>query len=340
MSAQQVASSSSEQSPPIFKVWADQGTHPPVALDQPVSVIGRREIGVDLSLHAPQVSKLHALVVRDQRRVYLRDLASTNGVHRNGAPVLEAGLSDEDVLRIGSYTLRCDSGFSPQAESIEDNSSITISEDLVSDVPPAVQLCGPAGEVFPFPPDRQTLLIGRREGCDVRLDDPSVAPVHAIVFQLAGTRYVRELGKPGRTLLNGRAIHQHALTPGDEIGPGSVRLRYEMTGVEAEPPLEEPTPSFDEIEAAAGIVSIEDSQAAGTPDVGLDDSNLIEPVPVAEASFHGEVVSAGESRASGPQTVPIVDDLPPTFAQREDELIDVPSPRQKFAQTNTEPPID
>ena len=101
---------------PIFKVWADGGTHPPVALDKPVCVIGRNEVGVNLPLHSPQVSKLHAVVVRTQRKVYVRDLASRNGVQRNGAPVQEVGLSDEDVLRIGSYTLRCASGFGHAAD--------------------------------------------------------------------------------------------------------------------------------------------------------------------------------------------------------------------------------
>src|SRR5689334_9144599 len=101
-------SNQAKQFLPIFKVWADEGAHPPVKLDRPVCVIGRREGGVNLPLHSPQVSKLHALVVRDKEQVYLRDLASTNGVQRNGAPVQEVGLSDEDVIRIGSYTLQCD----------------------------------------------------------------------------------------------------------------------------------------------------------------------------------------------------------------------------------------
>src|SRR5688500_4859181 len=129
---------------PIFKVWADDGKHPPVALDRAVCVIGRREVGVNLPLQAPEVSKLHAFVVRTHPGVYVRDLASRNGVQRNGTPVQEVGLSDEDVLRIGSYTLRCASGFG-HAEG-----------DITPDVVDA-ELDGPGGETYPFPRGRQTM---------------------------------------------------------------------------------------------------------------------------------------------------------------------------------------
>jgi pSer/pThr/pTyr-binding forkhead associated (FHA) protein len=346
-----------------------------VKLDRPVCVIGRHEVGVHLPLQSPQVSKMHALVVRDARGVYLRDLASTNGVQRNGAPVQEAGLSDEDILRIGSYTLRCDSGFSRNG---------------TSGALPAAELVGD-GVTFPFPVGQQTVLIGRRVGCDLRIDEEDVAPVHAIVFELDGQRHVRDLNTPGGTYVNGHKIHQEALNAGDELRIGSASLRYtpihavhdvsDIPPLDApmvpeldepqiahddadhEPPLAEmdesrialidessasiaveappqPAPSPVEAEAPAdpldesriplldesvasvvaeevlaqaepapvksdtppersgesriamhdSIVSLEDSQAPGTPDVGSYDSNILEPPPPHEPSFHGEVV--------------------------------------------------
>src|SRR5947207_9684811 len=96
---------------PIFKVSPDRGTHPPVALNRPVCVIGR-DYDANLPLDAPQVSRHHALIVRSRTKVYLRDLASTNGVQRNGKLVREAELRDEDKVRVGAFTLRCASGFS------------------------------------------------------------------------------------------------------------------------------------------------------------------------------------------------------------------------------------
>ncbi len=222
---------------PIFKVWADDGVHPSVALDKAVCVIGRREIGVNLPLQAPEVSKLHALVVRTQHSVYVRDLASRNGVQRNGAPVQEVGLSDEDVLRIGSYTLRCASGFGPAENDGEndgamDDSGIGARAAEAETMPAPAVLIAADGARYPFPAGRHTVLIGQREGCEVRLEnDNDIAPVHAILFEIDGARFVRDLGAPGGTFLNQQAIHQSALSPGDEIRIGDVRLRYALVDV-------------------------------------------------------------------------------------------------------------
>jgi len=258
---------------PIFKVWADGGKHPPVALDKPVCVIGRNEVGVNLPLHAPQVSKLHAVVVRTQRKVYVRDLASRNGVQRNGAPIQEVGLSDEDVLRIGSYTLRCSSGFGHASEADPDDTGAGASAGVESTLP-AAELVATNGMTYAFPSTHQTLLIGSREGCEVRLDeDDNVAPVHAILFEMDGKRYVRELGVPGGTYLNDRVIHQAELTPGDALRVGNVTLTYALVD-----PLHDPT---DEIPSLDPI-GISDSLTA--PSISLVDSTATEPeVPMAAA---------------------------------------------------------
>jgi pSer/pThr/pTyr-binding forkhead associated (FHA) protein len=407
-------------------VWADEGSHPPVKLDRPVCVIGRRENGVNLPLSSPQVSKMHALVVRDIHGVYVRDLASTNGVERNGVPVQEAGLSDEDILRIGSYTFRCDSGFS---------------HEDTEDTLPAAELIG-EGLKFAFPAGQQTVLIGRRQGCDLVINEDGVAPVHAIVFQLDGQRYVRDLGTPGRTRINGRRVHQEALRAGDELRIGGMTMRYAMLDVlreEDAPPLdgpeipgldepqiatvdEEPLPteleesriplldessasvvaeSQPELASAAeqvrsaepplaameesgiplldqsgtsvmaepvfepepaamqppaearleaesriplhdSLVSIEDSQAAGTPDVGPLDSNILEPHPAPEPSFHGEVVEFGVDvipintvAAEAPE--PVDDARRPMGSHVDDVHLPLPKPAKRAKRSNSSP---
>ena len=44
---------------------------------------------------------------------YVRDLASRNGISVNGTDVRESPLADAATLRIGAFTLKCESGFSP-----------------------------------------------------------------------------------------------------------------------------------------------------------------------------------------------------------------------------------
>jgi pSer/pThr/pTyr-binding forkhead associated (FHA) protein len=222
------------QNLPIFKVAADQGTHPPVGLDRPVCVVGRQG-RANLPLQSPQVSKLHALIVREQRRVYVRDLASTNGVEVNGSPVREVGLSDTDILRIGSYTLKCLSGFGQKGErpAKSGNGAPATTSDAPSAVAAPAELRSVAGS-FPFTTGRRTLLIGQRAGCDVRIEHPSLAPVHAIIFEMDGQHHVHSFAPEGTTRLNGRPIHREPLHPGDELLVGEISLRYALVDVSAE----------------------------------------------------------------------------------------------------------
>src|SRR4051812_49329764 len=122
---------SQAQSPPILKVFADIGKHPPVALDRPVCVIGR-DYDANLPLDAPEVSRHHALIVRDQAAIYLRDLASKNGVQRNGRAVSEIVLVEDDTLRVGAFTLRCATGF-PARPASDLEESFTLDEDEEAD---------------------------------------------------------------------------------------------------------------------------------------------------------------------------------------------------------------
>ena len=273
------------QNLPIFKVAADQGTHPPVGLDRPVCVIGRKDY-VNLPLPAKEVSKLHALIVREQRRVYLRDLASTNGVEVNGEPVREIGLSDADIVRIGSFTLRCHKGFGAKGQ----RPGVDGDGNGAMPKTPTAELRGKAGN-FSFPPERHTLLIGQREACDVRLKHPSVAPVHAVLFEMDGRHYVQTFAPETATRVNGRPVHREALQPGDELLIGNVALRYALVDLSAE------------TSGAATTTSME----SGTGD------SLIQPVldssiaPAIDPSHHGELEPEDADAAFDVDVVDVID---------------------------------
>jgi pSer/pThr/pTyr-binding forkhead associated (FHA) protein len=299
---------------PIFKVWADDEKHPPVALNRQVCVVGRQE-GSNLVLTSARVSKVHALLVREQHRVYVRDLASTNGIQVNGAAVQEAALADTDLLRIGGYTLCCDSGFSAAS-------------DAGATVPPAQLRLDDS--TFTFSPDRRTALIGRREGCDIRVDDPSVAPVHAIIFDLDGQRFVHDLGAPGGTLLNGRPIHRKELNAGDEVQVGKTSLHYEVSEEAAEdvqPLLEVATESVEEavtsgadeleIEPLSDEAPVEVASDEAEPIEVIDDVEEVDVVDEVETVDEVEEVVEVEEVAEAEDVVETVDEEP---AEETDEI--------------------
>lgn len=61
-----------------------------------------RSSDCDVTLDDPVVSGHHAIIERVDGQVYVRDLASTNGIHINGEKVKEAVLRPEDHLLIGT----------------------------------------------------------------------------------------------------------------------------------------------------------------------------------------------------------------------------------------------
>jgi pSer/pThr/pTyr-binding forkhead associated (FHA) protein len=265
---------------PIFKIAADQGTHPPVGLDRPVCVVGRHDYA-NLPLPAKAVSKIHALIVREQRRVYVRDLASTNGVEVNGKAIRETALSDADTVRIGAFTLRCYSGFGENGTRPSDNGAAAGDG---ADAPQA-ELRSAAGNVS-FTPGRHTLVIGQRDGCDVRLKHASILPVHAVVFELDGRHYIQTFAPEYATRVNGKPVHREALQPGDELRVGDVKLTYALVDLSA-----------DSVAQPASAAASSSGSMSGTGD------SLIQPVldssitPAIDPAHHGEL-EADESHAS------------------------------------------
>ncbi len=68
--------------------------------------------------------------------------------------------------------------------------------------------------------------IGRGEGCQVQLSDPSVSREHCSIQFLEGALKLVDSGSRNRTLVNGDAVSRHLLVDGDEITVGQTSLRF------------------------------------------------------------------------------------------------------------------
>ena len=76
----------------------DGGTPIPIVKD--VTVLGRRDF-CDVEIPHESLSKRHAVVVRTDGLLMIRDLASTNGTKVNGQRVMWAALLPNDRLTLG-----------------------------------------------------------------------------------------------------------------------------------------------------------------------------------------------------------------------------------------------
>jgi pSer/pThr/pTyr-binding forkhead associated (FHA) protein len=64
---------------------------------------------------------------------------------------------------------------------------------------------------------RDITLIGRKEGCDVRLDHKSVSKQHCVIVKTDGLLLLRDLGSTNGTRVNGKRVRRAALLPNDLV---------------------------------------------------------------------------------------------------------------------------
>ncbi|WP_051807549.1 FHA domain-containing protein [Actinoplanes subtropicus] len=86
---------------------------------------------------------------------------------------------------------------------------------------------------------RDTLLVGRGDGCDIRFDDPFVSRTHARLQRHGHAVYVQDLGSSGGTFVNGvAAAGPTELRHGDIVRFADVELRFAAVEPRSGPAVE------------------------------------------------------------------------------------------------------
>ncbi|HEX5241912.1 MAG TPA: FHA domain-containing protein, partial [Tepidisphaeraceae bacterium] len=198
-----------------------QGQHlgkPALPLTRAFTLIGSRH-RAHLNLLSKSVSKSHAALISTNSGFYIRDLASRERVIINGKAQKEADLKDGDQIKIGSFAFK----FSNPAS--RNRLSTPSAREAVLHID---------GSDVPMPIEGKTVVIGRRPTADIALIELSASTIHAIIFEIDGQRYIRDLGSRTGTFVNGRPIHHHPLAFDDTIKIGDTVLRYTAAGAEPE----------------------------------------------------------------------------------------------------------
>lgn len=85
-----------------------------------------------------------------------------------------------------------------------------------------------------FTLDRDVTTVGRDDGVDIALGDPSVSRLHAELVRRGPFVYVADVGlSTNGTRVNGRPITRRLLANGDVIAFGRVRVRVSGVGADA-----------------------------------------------------------------------------------------------------------
>ncbi|HEX7666954.1 MAG TPA: FAD-dependent oxidoreductase [Polyangiaceae bacterium] len=229
-----VQSAPANNSKPGTSILVLKEPPPPAHLEGPQ---GRVELGArcvigtapdcQVVLRDPHVSDAHAQITRHGSAIYLRDLGSRTGTWVNHRPVsTPVELANADQIRVGAttFTVRMATG-------------TRLSMPAVSMGPSSLQLQqieGPRlivrsgsgiGLTFALANGRTT--VGRSYEATVRLDDPSIAPLHATIEIAGGTMNIAPM--QAAVVLRGVPIPQNQWThvyESDVMMIGGVALEY------------------------------------------------------------------------------------------------------------------
>jgi hypothetical protein len=76
-----------------------------VSLETKITHIGRG-LGAEVRFEHPNVSRSHAIIVRQGRSGRVLDNRSANGTFLNGRQIVATNLADGDVIRVGSVVMQ------------------------------------------------------------------------------------------------------------------------------------------------------------------------------------------------------------------------------------------
>ena len=113
----------------------------------------------------------------------------------------------------------------------------------------------------PIPITRDITVVGRREFCDVRIDDPSLSKRHCVLVKTDGLLVVRDLATTNGTKVKGQLVRWAALLPDDRLTLGKVRFRVFLGpdgSTSASPPRAKaqpsrPAPEHPPVAVSAGV---------------------------------------------------------------------------------------
>lgn len=214
----------------------DQGVHLRIKKDE--MVIGREE--ADLILTDPAVSRWHFRVFIHKGKPWIEDLGSRNGTFLNKKRIQRAELEHLDEIELGQTLIVYSEYGQSQEVKIEDLSQEvdklrdeTRSEkrDGEQELPKGreyyLEVMSHLGKARSFQIKRQSLILGRGDEADFKLDDEEVSRKHAVIeIYSKDNVYLTDLASANGTFLNGARIKSMKLRHGDKIRLGQTILSF------------------------------------------------------------------------------------------------------------------
>lgn len=194
----------------------------------------------DIMLENRGVSRKHAMIEFNDSDAIVIDNESLNGTFVNNRKVTEEVLSDNDIITIGKYSLVYQCGSRPSDEQANFDGTMILNtkrqkemlendrreRDMVKKHGGSVLQGVDNADFAEFPIERDVTTIGKAKFVHVKAKGFWLAGIQAKIVR-EGDRYgLVNLGKEGKTKLNGESISQAELKNGDIVTIGKTTYKF------------------------------------------------------------------------------------------------------------------
>ncbi len=208
-----------------------------VALEKPFALIGSG-VNADLRLDDNQVSHRHLYLQVYDGRVFAVDLGSRTGTFWEAGRQAYGWLDRGQSLWIGRHQIRLEEDGPEKEPSSASPNEPLLSRDYIYPGLPPVSLEFVKGGINKGGErksarcslNRVLVLLGRTEGCKIRLMDSSVSKFHCSLIRTPRGVWVVDLLSRNGIWVNGTKVPWARLEQGDrlEVGEFVLRLRYDQ----------------------------------------------------------------------------------------------------------------
>ena len=195
----------------------------------------------DIVLENRGVSRKHAMIEFNNNAAVIMDNESLNGTFVNNRKVTEEVLRDDDIITIGKYTLvyHTEAGANDDKLTAMDGTMVLntrkqkdmverdrIERQIVAKFGGSVLVGEENSDFAEYKLDREVTTIGKAKFVHVRARGMFLAGIQAKIVKESDGFYLANLGKSGKTKVNGEAVDRAVLKNGDLIQVGKSVFKF------------------------------------------------------------------------------------------------------------------
>ena len=195
----------------------------------------------DIVLENRGVSRKHAMIELNDNAAIVIDNESLNGTFVNNRKITEEVLRDQDIITIGKYSLTYNSQSSQDTDTAGDFDGTMvlntkqqkkllendkIEKQIIQKYGGSVLLGEENAEFSEFKIDRDVITFGKAKFVHIKVKGFWVSGIQAKISHENNCYVLSNLGKKGKTKVNGEEVSMYNLKNGDIVTVGKSSFKF------------------------------------------------------------------------------------------------------------------